>query len=130
MQNVAGSGSPYYLNQITNAQLAAQAQEAFAAAQRKASSQTFSKQIQPVPVVQQPQQTQPQQYIREQPQQVRYVQRTSPPQYKPQPQVQQAREEDKEDYDVSTNSNFIETLPNNREYFPLDIFFSDVETVF
>lgn len=105
---------PIYLSQIQSSKLASQAQEVFAAVQRKATSTpppiTKSFQPQPVPtitqVIAQPiPQRQPQQYVREQPQ-ARYIQRTSPPQYRtpePQQQLSEKFEEEKEDYDVSAS---------------------------
>lgn len=108
---------PIYLSQIQSSKLASQAQEVFAAVQRKATSPppppiTKAYQPQPVasitqaiarPIPQPVVQRQPPQYVREQPQ-ARYIQRTSPPQYRTpeaQQQLSDKYEEEKDDYDVS-----------------------------
>ncbi|RZB38897.1 hypothetical protein BDFB_005999, partial [Asbolus verrucosus] len=64
IQKVAQAAGPLYLHQIQAAQQQGQAQQALAAAQRKATSQTLNRQIQPIPIPQ----PQPQ-YLREVPQQ-------------------------------------------------------------
>lgn len=106
MQKAAQPGGPQYVQQIQSVHLASQAQEAFAAAQRKATSQTFNNRpIQPVPVAVATQER-PQQYVKEQP--LRYISRPVTAQYRvQQPQQDIRQKEDEEDYDVSNrNRNF------------------------
>ncbi|XP_018577010.1 uncharacterized protein LOC108915460 [Anoplophora glabripennis] len=105
VQKAAQIGGPNYLQQVQATQLASQAQEAFAAAQRKASSQTFNNRpIQPAPVAVATQQ-QPQQYVREQP--LRYISRPVTAQYRVQQPQQDAREkENEEDYDPNPSYQF------------------------
>lgn len=106
IQKTAQLSPSIYINQVQSSRLAAQAQEAFAAAQRTAPTPSpVYKPRQPAaqtiaqPVVQ-PQQ----QYYREQQPQVRYVQRPAASQYRlAQPQQQlKEDEQEKDDYDVST----------------------------
>lgn len=93
------------MQQIQAAQQQAQAEEALAVAQRKATSQTLNRRIQPIPVPQPQPQQQPQpQYIRQlpQPTQVKYARPLAQGYRQIGAEEQRAeQEQNSEDYDVS-----------------------------
>nr|XP_023022740.1 mediator of RNA polymerase II transcription subunit 15-like [Leptinotarsa decemlineata] len=95
---VALPSAQYYLNQIQSAQLAAQAQHAFASSQQKAPQPTLTRPIQPISVPQQVPSPQPQQYSREKTlqyvrQQLQQYAREQPAQYVREQPVQYVREQ-------------------------------------
>ncbi|XP_044269533.1 bromodomain-containing protein DDB_G0280777-like [Tribolium madens] len=130
IQRVAQQAGPYFLQQIQAAQQQGQAQQALDAAQRKATSQTLSRQIQPLPlpVPQQQPQPQPQPHylrvvpqpapIKYQPAPVKYAAPAAPgyrqhiqPQYQQQQQQQQQQQhheeqQNPEDYDPNPSYQF------------------------
>ncbi|KAJ3663040.1 hypothetical protein Zmor_007349 [Zophobas morio] len=110
IQRVAQTASPIFLQQVQAAQQQGQVQQLIDTAQRKVTSQTLGRQIQPIPIaLPAPQQPQPH-YLRALPQQtqVKYAAPAGPG-YRPAIQAQQPQQEGKdqqEDYDPNPSYQF------------------------
>ncbi|EFA00093.1 hypothetical protein TcasGA2_TC002908 [Tribolium castaneum] len=130
IQRVAQAGGQLFLQHIQAAQQQGQAQQALDAAQRKATSQTLSRQIQPLPLPIPQQQPQPQPHylrvvpqpapIKYQPAPVKYAAPAAPG-YRPYVQPQQQHQQQQQQHQGGEQQNPEEYDPNPSYQFGFDV---------